>query len=487
MSNNISKKNGIRFFLFLIIFSSICIYITKKVDISEFGTKNTIEEIAQQCASCGNNQEEEILQEDSNYVVYDLTEEEALDITEYVKAASSSGLSDICKDPANKVDLLRRLCRTSGVSVHHEVPKKGEETGSSGGKVNTQKINGFRLTKVTYPLAFWLGKYTMETSNREITTTDAAFSSNGQQIDPNYQLKTLSPQQSTEVLSAALETERKPFEVTGNVSVGADKQLESKDGIYNVENADHDPICGCPKEVSTSDYNVGATNYISSEGGGYWRQQIPGGDNYDYNINEECISKSDISELNEPGLWTACAPTPLMSFFKGLFKSSYTTDKWNYCDEDGVEVCDENGENCKTETQSCIDPRDITVYMTPIFGEVFKCTNGICGNSFLTYSYMGTLSPQQSDRKEEVAGNNDDSLMYFIATPCEGVLEFEDGGKEMELTNLKCLWDATPTLMNYKLQAKDKIPDQENFPKTFEEYWDGVEIGIDESAIKYKL
>jgi len=278
--------------------------------------------------------------------------------------------------------------------------------------------------------------------------------------------------------------------VTGNVSVGADQTLQSKDGTYNVQNADHDPACGCPPEVSTSDYNVGATNYISDEGGGYWRQQIPGGDNYEYDISQKCISRNDITEISGFGLWTACVKEGLASFFKGLFRSSYTTDKWNYCDADGKQVCVENADGvqeCTTERESCIDPRDITVYMTPIFGEVFKCENGICGNAFLTNSYLAGLSPAQASTKEEVSENNDDSLMFFVSTPCEGVLEFEDGGREMELDNLRCLWDATPILTNYKLQAKDKIPNQENFPQTFEEYWAGVEADMPNSAIKYGL
>jgi len=491
MSNYKTKNNGIRFMFFLILFGFVAIHITKNVRGNTFENKHfSVEDTANECSSCKPS-EEKIVNENNSYIIYDLTEEETIDISEYVLGSSSKGgVSSMCDPAANKVDLLRRLCQSSGVDIHHEDPKRGKVIGSSGGSIDTEKINGFRLTKVTYPLAFWLGQYVHQTSNKEISVGHPEYTSNGQSIPggEEFQLKTLYPQQAEDVEKALSTTERQPFEVTGNLNVGADEQLESKDGVYNVENADHDPICGCPREVSTSDYNVGATNYLSDQGGGYWRQQIPGGNPAMSDIEKKCINKSDIKGVDF-GLWTACTTNTLASFFKGLFNFSFSADRWDYCDESGKVVCDENGENCTTERKECIDPRDITVYMTPIFGEPFKCENGVCTNAFLTNTYMATLNPQQSDGKQEVSDSNDDSLMYFRSTPCEGVLEFEDKTEEKELKNLRCLWDATPTLFNYKLQAKDKAPDYsiQNFPLNFERHEADIEVYMKESANQYGL
>jgi len=154
---------------FLILFGYITIHITKNVDGNTFKKEEVIvEDTANECSTCGGSSNEEKIIED-NYVIYNLEGSDVVDISQEVKQAT---ISNLCEDAANRVDLLRRLCKASGVDLHHEVPKQGKEVGSSGGKINTEKINGFRLTKVTYPLAFWLGKYTMASSNREITTTD---------------------------------------------------------------------------------------------------------------------------------------------------------------------------------------------------------------------------------------------------------------------------------------------------------------------------
>ncbi|MHC1716505.1 MAG: hypothetical protein AB9915_01235 [Candidatus Dojkabacteria bacterium] len=489
-----TNKKGLLLILSLLGFALLAVSLTENVKKDTTPAEYTAD-TPQVCQNCSSSIEQNVTQEEGSSV-YEFDESQVVDVTEQVKG-SKSGVQSLCDPAVNKVDLVRRVCSDNGVGLHHEVPKDGELV-SGGGSIDTEKINSFKLTKVTYPLAFWLGKYVMATSNRQITKTDSAYSSNGEQIDPDYQLKTLSPQQSVEMTEALPATVRQPFEVTGRLEVNANTvQVPPKDGNYTVSNADSDPKCGCPTTVSTSDYNVGDSNLVSTfeskdggDIGGYWRQQIPGGDNYDYGSKNTCIKTSEFEDVNV-GLETACTTNALVSFVKGLFKtfSSFDVDKWDHCDEDGVQVCttDEEGkETCHTERDTCVDPRNIVVMMTPIFGEVYECSKGICANSFLTYSYRGTLSPSQAEGKVETSSDLNSSLMYFLSTPCKADIEFDDGSFEMDV-DVRCLWDASPTLFGYRLQAKDKAPNQEDFPQTYEEYWKGVEKAISDSAVKYGL
>lgn len=470
---------------FLILFGYITINVTKNVDGNTFKKEEVVvDDTANECSTCGGNvNEEKIIEEEDNFIIYDFDESEVSDVTESVLGSNSN----VCRESANLIDKVRRLCKESSAPINH-LESLGAFLKSGGGDtVDVSKITGFKLVRVTYPLAFWLGKYTMANSNREITVDDPAYSSNGQQIDVKYQTKTLSPQQAQEALGQVQGTEREPFDVTGKLQVaGAEEVQENTDGKYTVNNAEHDPVCGCPVEVSNSDFNVGTSNYIGSRAGGYDRFQIPKGDPYGNEIGEECISRDDIEEITI-GRLEGCRK--LVSYFKGLFTKSFSANQWQKCTVEGLEKCTTNpdtGETvCETERGDCIDTRDLTVLMSPIFGEVYNCEEDECANAFLTYAYKGTLSPEQAASKKEVGATNEDSLMYFVSTPCEA--EIDIAGGKSKIIEVKCLWDATPTLMNYRLQAKDKAPNQENFPKTFDEYWNGVEVAIEDSAIKYKL
>jgi len=492
-----SSKKALLFLVLLGVFGFVSVTFVKnlKVDVESLAYAESASET---CQSCNQNIQEDVKTDNKGYMIYEFSEDQVVDVTKESKEVLGAGAGSMCDPAVNRVDLVRRICSTNSIGVLHEVPKEGEKTSSGGGRVDTKKINGFRLTKVTYPLAFWLGKYFMANSNRQITKVDSAYSSNGQQIDANYQLKTLAPYQSEELEAALPTTERKPFEVTGKLNLPDvdEVSVPATDGKYTVDNHPTDPKCGCPRDVSTSDYNVGDSNMVSSyqgtdgDIGGYLRQQIPGGDNYAYGSGDTCIAASEYEDVSL-GLWTACSANPIMSFVKGIFRTfgMFSTDKWDYCDEDGHEVCTTNEEGeqeCTTDRDSCVDPRSLVVMMTPIFGEVYKCTDGICANSFLTYAYTGTLSPQQASTKVESSPSLEQTLMYFLATPCEADIEFDDGRVERDVP-VKCMWDASPTLFNYRLQAKDKAPKQEDFPQTYEEYWKGVEVAIADSAIKYGL
>lgn len=493
MSNYKQKNKGIRFMFFLILFGFVIVYFSKNFDKDKniFASRNTlVEKQAEECSTCGNNNEEQIVQEEDNYQIYYLDVSETVDVSDYYKGGQVLGLTSIGCDnlsPTNTLESVKRLCTQSSDQIDHG--NYSDIIDSSGSGVRIGKDTSFELTLVTYPLAFWLGQYVLENSNREIKETSPEYSSNGQQIDLNYQAKTLSPQESAQLEAEVTGTIRKEFEVKAILDVpGSDRVNEQDEGEYIVANADHDPKCMCPDEVSTSDYNVGMSNYIASnkDNGGYYRQQIPGGDNYQNNEGEACLQAGKDFETITKGVVVSCID--VVGLLDGFFSAVFSTGKWEKCTV-GEEVCEYNSSTGQTECrrlekEDCLDTKNIGIKMTPIFGDPYECTNELCANAFLTYSYKGSLSPTQSSTKQVSSSSNEDSLMFYIATDCKAKFDINGKGQTVDV---KCLWDASPTLTNYKLQAKDKAPNQENFPDTFESYWESVKIAMGLSADYYGL
>jgi hypothetical protein len=479
MSIKNSRKNGILFLLGMLFFALFSVYLAKSIKVSFDG--RWLNKDAQQCSTCSPSREENIVTENVEYVFL-----EDSNATEYAEGGEVKGeISSLCRQPANIVDLERRLCSSGGAQIHYEVPNYGgDPVGFSGDEVEVENIVDFELTMVTYPLALWLGPYTMKDSNRQIRVDDPSYSSSGEWEGAIVE-KTMAPYQSDAFVKELPATERQAFEVTGQLTVSANQEQEKRDGRYNIDNAENDPACNCPREVSTSDFNVGASNLRGDSGGGFTRQQIPGGDNYDYQREAECLSSVSVTFLGtNDGVWKACDQRSIYTRFKGLFRQTFSSNQWDYCDEDGVEIIDEEG-NKSIKREKCPRSRGLMVEMTPIFGNTYDCNNGICSNAFMTYTYLATQAPFQTASKKEVSNNIEDSLMFYVATQCSGIATYDNGATgEFDVW---CLWDATPFLMNYRMQAKDKAPGQEDFIPTFIEYWNEVLELNRESAKHYLL
>ena len=481
------NTKGIMLLLFLGVFSFFAVKISDQV---RADTSPVIQEEqnTQVCQTCGNAQAEEtIVEEPVTYSILQLDKSQTVEITNG-KGGSVLGISIDCSNyaPVNMLDSVSKLCSSSSGVIDHD---NSSVIGSSGAGIKVGKDTTFELVTVTYPLAFWLGQYVYENSNKEIKRYTPEYKSNGEQIDEDYQAKTLAPQEADEFRESISGTVREDFLVTGQITVGgADREISNPDGEYVVQNADHDPKCNCPKEVAVSDYNVGKSNYIASDpdNGGYYRQQIPGGDTYDNESGGQCLEEGKDYKNSKTGNALACID--ILGLFEGFFSEIFSSSTWTQCTV-GEEVCTYDTtlgrEVCRTVTSDdCISTKDIGVKMTPIFGDPYECTTELCANAFLTYAYKGTLSPDQAAGKKIASSDNDESLMFFVGTPCTAKV---DTNGRSQLVPVTCLWDASPTLLDYKLQAKDKIPSQESFPQTYGEYWSGVEVAIDKSSEYYGL
>ena len=162
---------------------------------------------------------------------------------------------------------------------------------------------------------------------------------------------------------------------------------------------------------------------------------------------------------------------------------TFGLSQWERCTiGEEIETVDpKTGEIIKTRQKSgeCVDPKTLGIKMTPIFGEPDVCEDELCANAYLSQSYRETLAPSES-KGVTISGSPKTATMFFVATEC--ALQID--GKNVPVL---CLWDASPILLNYKLQEKDKAPRQEDFPKSFTNYWGSVSQSMKISSKVYRV
>jgi hypothetical protein len=464
--------------------------------------EESLPEPQQECTNCAGGVEEEIIPEESQIAIAMLDEEYTVDITGEVK-----NLRDVagfvlnfptCNayDPAQGLDSVSQLCDEGGATINMDERSVGQQfldiiLGNS--QVDVSAITDIELTTVTYPLAFFLGQFVIENSNREASLESPNYPSNGQIIDKNYTIKTHSPAEAEEYSGYLEQTVRRDYEVSASVDAkGTDGTLEveeTEEGKYGIMNVD-DAKCACEEVVSNSDYNPGSPNRQGSAAGGWSRQQAPGGDNYGIPTLNQCLARGEDYEVILFGNVLACYDVlgTVAGKVSGNFSKVFDRAEWENCNEP-KEVCttDEQGEEvCRMvpPSEHCTGSLQIGVKMTPIFGHPYVCDDELCANAYLTNSYKAGLGPSEADSKVIEGGSSEDSLMFFIGTPCRANVRAGNFTRNVAVT---CLWDVSPYLLDYKLQKSNEAPNDEEFPDTFEIYWDLVLQAMELSADYYGL
>ena len=342
----------------------------------------------------------------------------------------------------------------------------------------------FKLVTVTYPLPLWLGSYSYTSSTKEISTIQSVsnnynYRGAGEQIDVEYQTKTLSPNEAKKVVEQVEELRRTDYEIT-NVILNtepdsAETQQAGEYGIHNMNDAKGD----CVEEVAIYDYNVGTPNLLGydEENGGYLRGQKPNGDNYVKTLTDSekfCFNvENEIKEI-EKGFGVACGIN--LSRSSGTWKDTFEGSLWEKCT-----VCktrDGNG-NCieAADPTLCKNFQSTETEIPMIYGDPLECDkeNETCANAFLSYVYMGTLTPKSSSALKASSSDYDKDLTLFVATKCQAGAVSEEGSQKLgDRFNMYCIWDATPFLLVYNLERKDKAPNQKDFPFDFQTYWQQV-------------
>jgi hypothetical protein len=466
----------------------------------------SLPEPQQECTNCAGEVEEKIIQEEPQAMIALIGEEYTVDVTGEVE-----GWSDVwdfvlnyptCNayDPAQGLESVSKLCGTGGTPVNLDERSVGKEFSNvirRNTQVDASAITNIELTHVTYPLAFFLGQFVMKDSNREASLESPNYPSNGQIIDKNYTLKTHSPADSEEYSEYLEETVRKDYEVSADVDAddtdgqdgtfAADSMEEGKYGVVNMNDAE----CACKEpEVSNSDYNPGSPNRQGSIGGGWLRQQAPDGDNYEIPNLDQCLARGEDYQMMAFGNVSACFDLrgTVAGKIGGTFSKVFDRGEWENCN-DAKTVCvpdDQGGEVCTIEqpSENCTGSMQLGVKMTPIFGDPYICEDELCANAYLTNSYKAGLSPSETDSKVIEGGSSEDSLMFFIGTPCVANVSTGNSTRSVGVT---CLWDVSPYLLDYKLQASNEAPNDDEFPSSFEVYWDLVTQAMELSAAYYGL
>lgn len=494
------KKNNkaALFFVLLVLVGYIFINFGRKVNSGGENKSNYEKEVVEQpeeYTTYGSTIEEDIVPEDPEINVVMIDEEYTVDVSEEVKGVDLFSCGRL--SPVNTLDSTTKLC--SEWDEEFEV-KKGFLSrlweSFFPGKVRADSEAEIELVSVTYPLAFFLGQYVMQNSNREANIESPNYPSSGQTIDENYTLKTHIPQVSKKLKEKFQETVREQYVVWANTDIeGAGTEGsqydENVDFEYEVvvKNADTNPCSLCQEEVTTSDYNPGLANRQGSIGEGYLRTQIPHGDPIIVEDPQQCLEAGLDYKMLGPGSGLGYACVDPIGIAKGLVASIFSIGKWQSCNtQQQEEKCstNEEGEEVCTfvNTEDCKDLRNIGIKMSPIFGAVDECTDELCANAYLTNSYRAGLAPYQSMGKREISSNSEESLMFFLGTDCLANVKI---GGHFRTVKVTCLWDASPLLLDYKLQAMSKVPGQKDFPTTFESHWNFVQEAIKASAKAYKL
>lgn len=486
----IQKKVNRKPMLLLLVLILFAVFSSKKFSEINWQKEEPIyESKPAECTTCktGDGIQEEIDEDSSlNYVLLDSSQ--TVDVTNNLQGGVKGVSIFQCRgfDPANFLESKRYTCSTPGSGGIDFA--NGSASGGGQGVV-VSKDTKITITKITFPLALWLGQYTYVDSNKQIRVDSPDYRSNGQQIDPEIVSRTLSPKEAVEFYEVISGTVKKPFVVEGKIKMdtGEVDNLQTEDGKFQVENAPYEPGCivggkPCDPKLAVSDYNVGKSNYIGSDEkfGGYLGQQAPGGDKKIVDDGEECIVEGQDYKQLEKGLRTTC--DKVVAKINGIFKKPFSFAKWERCTI-GEEVTTISSSGTVTTTRNvtkeCVDPKTLGIKMAPIFGETDKCDKELCANATLALSYRETLSPSES-KGVTVSGNPKTATMFFVATECSLQID----GINVDVL---CLWDASPILLNYKLQEKDKAPNQEDFPKNFTTYWTTVHKSMEMSTKVYGL
>lgn len=487
-----SNKRGMCFLLFLTAFSfgAVKIFHIIENDLKVQYRVETVARSSQGCDTVGTNIAYNSQNSGGNYKIIELPESESIqfpieDLS--VKGTTETSTAAIANCKGNPVNFLglenAKVCLGGTGQLNYENGQKFTE------EVRVKKDAKFKLTKVTYPLAFWLGNFEYIDSNKQILNASTEYRGNGEQIDENYQARHLAPKEAVSFRDSIAKTVRQNFSLDGLIDANPEENKESEVGKYLVTNKD-EARCMCKPEVAVSDYNVGKSNYIASEYteyGGYMRVQVPKGDKYDEK-STECLNEGARFEELLDGVIPACNSKE--SFVRGLFHELFSPPQWKGCTEGECSNWNSNGVCTEyVKTDDCIAPENITVRMPSIFGDPYKCTDDLCANAFLTYLQKASLAPQAAAGKKVTSGNVDESWMFFVSTPCEAEVENTSG-----VIEVKCLWDASPLLSNYNLQKKDYAPRSDNeqarsidYPKTFDQYWLNTDKAITNSAAYYNI
>jgi hypothetical protein len=228
MNRNRSKKKGLHFLIFLLVFTFFGIRLGNSLRENlkvESWREDVVEIAEEECTNCGTFIEEQVPVE-SGYEILEI-EDGLIDITEYIDEDEAEVLGwtsiitnlkqrlwnidcDIAEDMT--LESAVALCDTfSGGSLDYV---GGTPVDHGGGFLVDSKTRVV-MTEINYPLGYFLGQYVHENSRKEISFRSTEYNANGENIDLDYTMRTLSPEDAVEFRDNfedfINEKSRKPF------------------------------------------------------------------------------------------------------------------------------------------------------------------------------------------------------------------------------------------------------------------------------------
>lgn len=343
-----------------------------------------------------------------------------------------------------------------------------------GGAVKKERTASIQLVKVTYPSQFWNGSKVVKDSTKSISKSDPVYLSSGDYLSLDYGQKLLTP---VEVNELGDGTNRLPFAVVANNYIEKALEKVKEMGVYIInreDNEDHYSLCD--RDIQPSAFNPTLTNRVGeilSDS-----LQIPGGDPKESTIQSNCVATENSPEYildDKDAIETGCNDG-LVARFLGNITSYFTETQWHNCTV-GSTTIDEDG-NEVTREDICATPEKIVVEMTSLFGLVDECSDGVCGNAGLSRRFLATETPGEATAYKSGSSNYDKSLTVSILTPCKVELDIAGDLRGPKLVDVYCKWDASPSIANYRAEAIENVPNDEDFPQSYDEYWSLVEKAI---------
>ena len=419
---------------------------------------------------CGNIQNDVSPELVTDYITLDL--EKPIDITEAVLAGTDSS----CESFSKQFD-ISAMCEEGSASS--EVEGGANNAGvtyanKSGGEIDVSDDVRIRLVEVTFPAQFWNGSKVVKDSTLGISKAnkDPVYNSSGDYLALEYGQTMLTPAQA-EAFKNVEGNNREAFSVIARNKIVASEEKENIKGTYIVEKETNEPYKSlCPTNIQNSAFNPTGTNEVGRILND--SLQIPGGDpDLDATVTS-CVETNDTITytMNDSNMYdTVCSETGLWANFLGRVRAFFSQDEWTDCTVSRL-IDLGNGET-ESEDDACKTKEDIVVEMTSVYGAVDDCVDGVCGNAGMTKRFLLTQSPSQSTTFEIGSPSSKTSLTRAILTPC--IVEIQTGFFwNNERVPVYCKWDATPNLANYRAQQVEKIPGDETYYSTYDEYWRDV-------------
>lgn len=481
MTRRKTNKKAFLFLLLLAVFGFVSVHIISKYKKGEIDILEPIAEeqtIPQPQITYSEDGVLTMTTEDDSLFYEVLPKSQTVDITkEYQEVL---GKTTSCDDYVNQFN-IKRLCEPSSTEGTREnVADGGDEyEGShSGGEISVDTDLEIKLIKVTFPSILANGSKVVKDNRKDISKTDPVYKSFGDELTVEYGDRFKTPSEVKEGLSfeSIKGTGKESFKVFAeNKITSAISTISNIIGQYVTRKEEQEPYCSeCGENIQPSYFNPKPSNdvgtYLDS------MMQIPGGDPKPSDESFCLPRNSSMQEYITTGNTTLCAEDNSLNpraVFQGLIRAFFSSDEWTDCKTTTiVELL--NGETT-SQSDRCYSVEDLVVEMTSIFGSVEECDQGVCTNTYMTRYFRSTLSPTEVDNYKADGSSSKDSLRYAVLTPC--TIEVRDmktkdnpfiSGKEVQTY---CVWDVSPILGYYRLLANEKIPQQEDFPKTFEEYW----------------